>query len=214
MTSETIQITTHRCHLLQSHAQPKAIVVKPLGPFEWKCLEEEFCLTEQMAGQPIGMAAFEMDTLDSFRLPDPTTLGWITAQLLPMLKGRWDNAPMILGGYSLGGLFALWASTCTDEFTAVAAGSPSLWADWWGEYAAEHPSRAKWVYMSVGNTEDHTRKMPYALMGECLRKQHALNQQQLGTARCTLEWNEGGHFANIEVRKAKAFAWCVNHCLG
>ena len=33
----------------------------------------------------------------------------------------------IIGGYSLAGLFALWAAYQTDAFSAVAAASPSVW---------------------------------------------------------------------------------------
>ena len=33
----------------------------------------------------------------------------------------------VLGGYSMGGLFALWAACRTDAFSAVAAASPSVW---------------------------------------------------------------------------------------
>ena len=55
------------------------------------------------------------------------------------LRERFGALPCIIGGYSLGGLFALWAARNTDAFTAVAAASPSLWINGWGEYAAAHP---------------------------------------------------------------------------
>ena len=40
----------------------------------------------------------------------------------------------ILGGYSMGGLFALWAACRSDAFSAVAAASPSVWFPGFTEY--------------------------------------------------------------------------------
>ena len=69
----------------------------------------------------------------------PDTLRFIEHTLLPWLRERFGALPCIIGGYSLGGLFALWAARNTDAFAAVAAASPSLWIKGWGEYAAAHP---------------------------------------------------------------------------
>ena len=38
------------------------------------------------------------------------TLCFILNELLPVLRSRYGNLPCIIGGYSLGGLFALWAA--------------------------------------------------------------------------------------------------------
>ena len=57
----------------------------------------------------------------------PDTLRFIEHTLLPWLRERFGALPCIIGGYSLGGLFALWAARNTDAFAAVAATSPSLW---------------------------------------------------------------------------------------
>lgn len=69
----------------------------------------------------------------------PDTLRFIEHTLLPWLRERFGALSCIIGGYSLGGLFALWAARNTDAFAAVAAASPSLWIKGWGEYAAAHP---------------------------------------------------------------------------
>lgn len=69
----------------------------------------------------------------------PDTLRFIEHTLLPWLHERFGALPCIIGGYSLGGLFALWAARNTDAFAAVAAASPSLWINGWGEYAAAYP---------------------------------------------------------------------------
>ena len=55
------------------------------------------------------------------------------------LEADYGKLPVILGGYSLGGLFALWSSMQTDRFAAIAAASPSLWIKDWLNYAEAHP---------------------------------------------------------------------------
>ena len=65
------------------------------------------------------------------------TLRFLTEQVIPSLKQQFDlpeNVKIILGGYSLAGLFALWASTQTDLFYGIAAASPSVWFPGWQEF--------------------------------------------------------------------------------
>ena len=62
------------------------------------------------------------------------TLRFLTEQAIPTLKKQFalpENVRIILGGYSLAGLFALWASTQTALFSGVAAASPSVWFPGW-----------------------------------------------------------------------------------
>ena len=46
------------------------------------------------------------------------TLEYVLLSLIPELQKRYGPLPIILGGYSLGGLFALWASAQSDSFKA------------------------------------------------------------------------------------------------
>ena len=48
-----------------------------------------------------------------------------------------------------------------------------------------------------------------ARVGDCLRAQYALLQEQLGAQNCTLAREPGGHFNDNEGRLARAFAWCM-----
>ena len=62
------------------------------------------------------------------------TLRFLTEQVIPTLKQQFAlprNVRIVLGGYSLAGLFALWASTQTALFSGVAAASPSVWFPGW-----------------------------------------------------------------------------------
>lgn len=214
MVEEVKIIAGRKCHLVSQQQPPEVLLVKPLGSFEYRCLMQECQLLESMVAQPFAMCAFEVENMDSFRQPDHETLTFLTNDLVPSLHEQFGSRPLVLGGYSLGGLFALWSSSRTQAFDAVAACSPSLWADWWAEYAQEHPSLSKFVYLSLGDTEENTRKQPFCRMGDSLRSQHQLNLLQKGESHCVLEWNKGGHFADIEQRKAKGFAWCINKLFG
>lgn len=158
----------------------------------------------------------------------PDTLRFIEHTLLPWLRERFGELPRIIGGYSLGGLFALWAARNTDAFTAVAAASPSLWINSWGEYAAAHPilspqattqhstlniphseSRSSAIHLSLGDREEHCRNQRMKRIGDCVRAEHALLCQQLSPTAVTLRWHEGGHFGAEAERTAEAFAWCI-----
>lgn len=49
-----------------------------------------------------------------------------------------DTKTYYIGGYSLAGLFALWASYQTDLFRGVAAASPSIWFPGFTDYMKDH----------------------------------------------------------------------------
>lgn len=138
------------------------------------------------------------------------TLRYITDTLLPTLVERKPLPnPVVLGGYSLGGLFSLWAACQCDSFSAVAAGSPSLWAGDWPRYAAAHPMRARYVYLSLGDREERSRNETFARVGDRIRDEHSRLQRQLGVDNTTLVWELGGHFADPAARMARAFVWCL-----
>ncbi len=111
----------------------------------------------------------------------------------------------IIGGYSLAGLFALWAAYQTDVFSGVAAASPSVWFPGFVDYMKENPIRTDRVYLSLGDREERTRNPVMATVGKRIRAAHKLlGDQGICT---TLEWNEGNHFRDADLRTAKAFAW-------
>ena len=138
------------------------------------------------------------------------TLRFLTEQVMPTLKQQFElseNVKIILGGYSLAGLFALWASTQTNLFYGVAAASPSVWFPGWMEFEQQHPTQTQHIYLSLGDKEEHTKNIVMAAVGDNIRTLHSRL-----TARgvdCTLEWNSGGHFKDADLRTAKAFQWVM-----
>ncbi len=204
---------------------PDCILIQPSARHENATLEAEAAQIASLSRIPFVLATIELDDwiVDLMPWPDRNisrdeeagrhaaeTLQYVLLSLVPELKSRYGNIPFILGGYSLGGLFALWASMQTDTFQAVAAASPSVWIRDWIPFARKHLPMADFVYLSLGEREEHVKNQAIARVGDCLREQYGLLQTQLGTDRCTLVREEGNHFTDNEGRLARAFAWCLN----
>ena len=113
----------------------------------------------------------------------------------------------IIGGYSLAGLFALWAGCQTDAFAGVAAASPSVWYPGFSQYMECHRMKSEHVYLSLGDREEKTRNPIMAAVGERIREIHASLESR--GINCCLEWNEGNHFRDPDLRTARAFAWVM-----
>ena len=115
-----------------------------------------------------------------------------------------DGRQYIIGGYSLAGLFSLWAACCTDRFSAVAAASPSVWFPGFVDYLRDNPPRVRAVSLSLGDKEERTAHPVMRTVGERIRETQQLLRAQ--GIPCALEWNPGGHFKDPEGRTANAFA--------
>ena len=112
-----------------------------------------------------------------------------------------------LGGYSLAGLFALWAGYQTEVFDGIAAASPSVWFPHFTEYMKNNRILADAVYLSLGDREEKTRNPVMSQVGDAIRCAHAIITD--AGKNCVLEWNKGNHFKEPDLRTAKAFAWLM-----
>ena len=113
----------------------------------------------------------------------------------------------IIGGYSLAGLFALWAAYQTDVFAAVAAASPSIWFPGFVDFMKENEIHSKAVYLSLGDKEEKARNPVMATVGACIREASDILKEK--GIKTILEWNQGNHFKDADLRTAKAFAWAA-----
>ena len=101
------------------------------------------------------------------------TLSFVLDRLLPELRTRLGaDIKFCIGGYSLAGLFALWAATGTNAFSGVAAASPSVWFPGWMDYVKENSVQAKTVYLSLGDREERAKNPLMATVGDCIREQY------------------------------------------
>ena len=203
---------------------PRCLLVQLSARHETGALEEEATQLAALSNLPFVLVTIELGdwTVDLMPWADgcisreseagkhgQDTLEYILQVLLPELEHRYGPMPVILGGYSLGGLFALWASCQTDAFAAVAAASPSVWIHGWLPFAQKHVPMAGNIYLSLGDREEHVKNQAIARVGDNLRSHYGLLQQQLGADRCTLVWEQGGHFNDNSARMARAYAWCL-----
>ena len=216
-------IAGRKCRLFGSE-RPGCLLVQPSARHENGTLEAEVAQLEALAPKPFLLATIELEDWTIGLIPwwdgnisrDPEagkhgqeTLDFILNDLLPELESRYGALPVLLGGYSLGGLFGLWASCQTDRFRAVAAASPSVWIHGWLPFAKKQAPMADAVYLSLGDREEQVKNQAIARVGDNLRTYYELLQDQLGPDCCTLVWEEGNHFTDNAGRLARAFAWCL-----
>ena len=119
-----------------------------------------------------------------------------------------DTASRMIVGYSLGGLFALWAGYESGRFGGIASLSGSLWYEGWVDYVRSHgllPDTR--VYLSLGKSEEHSSNEDMRRVGDCTRLTYEHLAGKLGEGRVVLEWNRGGHFTGIVNRWKKALVW-------
>ncbi len=114
-----------------------------------------------------------------------------------------------IGGYSMAGLFALWTAMQTNQFDGIAAASPSIWFPGFLEYMKRQKVQSDCIYLSLGDKEEKTRNAVMAQVGNCIRQAYAWLAEE--GIQCTLEWNQGGHFKEPDIRTARAFAWVMNN---
>ena len=119
------------------------------------------------------------------------------------------NRKYYIGGYSLAGLFALWAACQTDIFSGVAAASPSVWFPGFIDYMKTYNMKSQNVYLSLGDREEKTRNPVMAQIGNCIKEEYRCLLEN--GINCILEWNKGNHFKEADIRTAKAFAWILNN---
>ena len=225
MSHKTSIISGRECFIWDS-AKPRYILIQTLGNHERGIFDRTAELISEACGAPFVLAAFQVFDWDLDLTPwhddainckpevgtmTGNTLNYVTESLLPALEAEYGILPVILGGYSLGGLFALWSSMQTDRFAAIAAASPSLWIRDWLDYAKNNPVKASKVYLSLGDREEHVKNHAIKRVGDCVRAEYELLKAQLGNENCTLEWNQGGHFQDGDIRLASAFTWCIKN---
>lgn len=115
-----------------------------------------------------------------------------------------DNRNYILAGYSLAGLFALWASYQTDRFWGIMAASPSVWYPEWVDYITKEKCKAKRVYLSLGSKEHKTRNQLMSKVAENIKIQHDCLAKQ--NIEVTFEMNPGNHFKDVTERMVKGIS--------
>ena len=193
------------------------VLIQPVDDHDLSFLDSEVRIIESRTDADFRLVALKVNDWNSDLSPwkTPPAFGkdgfgdGAMATLDELLEIAWDKTKTYhIGGYSLAGLFALWAAYQTDAFSGVAAASPSVWFPGFADYMEEREIQSHSVYLSLGDKESKARNPVMATVGERIQKVHSVLTQRGVT--CTLEWNEGNHFKDADLRTAKGFAWLLN----
>ena len=194
----------------------RRLLIQPVDPRDLAGMEPEAAAIAALAGPDFRLIAVKIEDWNRDLSPweAPPVFGKegfgggaeeTLAELLPLCAEK--DKRCYIGGYSLAGLFALWAACRTDAFAGAAAASPSVWFPGFSDYVKQRGFQCSRVYLSLGDREEKTRNPVMAAVGDRIRELSAWLSAQ--GRDCVLEWNPGNHFRDPELRTAKAFAWLL-----
>ena len=145
-------------------------------------------------------------------------LSFFVKHVIPFCESEYGFASStekrVIGGYSLGGLFSLYAAVNTDLFGTVLSCSSSLWYPDFLDYLKEHPFKAGHpkLYMSVGDQEGTTATNLTAdqTSNTIALKDFYEPKFEPNDFKFILE--EGNHGNNISGRAWRAIEWVEENC--
>ena len=129
----------------------------------------------------------------------------LTETFLPAAKARLAGQVrgILIAGYSMGGLFALWAACESPLFEGAGSFSGSLWFEGWCAYAKKnHPQNARCLVLSLGDREPRSKNPRMAAVGPATEALLA----DWAKIPVRFWWESGGHFAGPEERTARGIA--------
>ena len=129
----------------------------------------------------------------------------LTGEILPEILSELPEKPEFtaVAGYSLAGLFALYAAYRTDVFSRVASVSGSLWFPGFTEFAKSHDfvKNPDCIYLSLGDAEAKTRDKNLAPVQKNTELLADLYKSR--GIETIFELNCGNHFTDTIGRSAK-----------
>ncbi len=203
---------------IQEYGDPKAsiVLIQMVDDHDLELMEKEVAAIEATTSFPFRLITIKVNHWNDDLSPwgCQPVFGNVpfagkaekTMQEVLLLTENKDKTYLI-GGYSLSGLFALWIAGRTDRFVGVAAASPSIWFPDFIPYMRENPLRAEHIYLSLGDREERSKNPLMSKVALRIREAEVLLQEE--GKNCILEWNEGNHFKNPDLRTARAFAWTI-----
>ena len=190
------------------------ILIQPVDDHDMAYIENEVSLIKASSNADFKLIAVKVDNWNNDLSPwaAPAVFGnddfggeacRMFEEVLKLTEDK--TKTYYIGGYSLAGLFALWTAYQTDVFAGAVAASPSVWFPGFMDYMKANNIKVKNVYLSLGDKEEKAKNPTMATVGDCIREAYAwLNEQGVNV---TLEWNQGNHFKDADVRTAKGFVW-------
>jgi len=130
-------------------------------------------------------------------------LSYITGELIPQTEAGKTVLWRGIAGYSMAGLFAVYAAYKSEVFECIMSASGSLWFPEFTDFMQneEIKSDLKYAYFSLGDKEHRTQnRLMRQVKEKTLDVQQILNGKGI---RTTFEENPGNHFSNPAWRTAK-----------
>lgn len=148
----------------------------------------------------------EVKELQSFSGGGERLLQLLCERIIPNLQIYHPYQQLYIVGYSLAGLFSLYAFHRCQLFSGVASCSGSLWYPDFYDFVKKKPVHHKKIYLSLGNKEHRTR---HPVFSTVKTKTEQLAQYYQQDNDCQLFFEQGNHFHNIDQRIIKAMNWLV-----
>ena len=111
-------------------------------------------------------------------------------------------------GYSLGGLFALYAGFKTNRFKRIASISGSLWYPNFNNYVINNKlsNNIDKIYFSLGNKENKSKN---EILSKVKDKTMEIYEYVSKSINSVYEENEGNHFKDEVLRTVKGIKWIL-----
>lgn len=140
-------------------------------------------------------------------------LKWLLDEIIPLIEENKNihSSEKYIAGYSLAGLFAVWASYKTDEFTKIASASGSLWFPGFLKFAEDNEisKNLKSAYFSLGDKEDKTKNEIMKTVREnTVKVENIFNERKVKTC---FKLNNGNHYQQTDSRQAAAIEWILRN---
>lgn len=129
-------------------------------------------------------------------------LSFITQELIPLIEKEIKPTYRILSGYSLGGLFSLYAGYKTNLFTKLSSSSGSLWYPSFVDFVRKNKMKEEVVEikLSLGDKEDKTKNpLLKNVLKDTLAIVDILKEQK---KEVSFTLNPGNHFKDNVKREA------------
>ena len=137
-------------------------------------------------------------------------VGCMTCKIIPIIEDKIEPPTRrIIAGYSMGGLFALYAPYVTDMFSGSVSASGSVWYPRFVSYVKEHDFLRKpdAIYLSLGDTESRTKNPFFSQTENCMKELFSIYQNR--TIESMFELNPGNHYKDAAYRLAKGITWIL-----
>ena len=126
--------------------------------------------------------------------------------ILPEAAEAVQAERILIAGYSLAGLFSLYAASRLEIFRGAASVSGSLWYPGFTEYLKQHPLYCPHVYLSLGDRESLSKSPVLSSVGTCTEEARKILAQYTDV---TCVSNAGGHFEQEAERTAAGIRWLL-----